>query len=146
MNLVLGRAGEVRVAYVRREEATIEVAALAPGVHVLCNDRLGAPGFPRGVRLAAAITAAARDATWATLRPRLEVALADHTRTALADVPSSHLPPAIAHALTAPCIHAGAYGTRSASLVALAPGAVVAYRHADGPPCTTPFVDVGRAA
>jgi hypothetical protein len=41
------------------------------------------------------------------------------------------------------CIHAGEYGTRSSSLLALGdePGQDV-LRHADGPPCTTPYRDL----
>ena len=31
---------------------TLEIERLPRGIHVLCNDRLGAPGFPRGERLA----------------------------------------------------------------------------------------------
>ncbi|HWU86105.1 MAG TPA: NRDE family protein, partial [Kofleriaceae bacterium] len=42
MNLVWGAPGGVAAAYARREERTLEIERLPRGVHVLCNDRLGA--------------------------------------------------------------------------------------------------------
>lgn len=147
MNLVWGRAGEVRVAHARQPEGRIEVRALAPGVHVLCNGALGAPGFPRGARLAAAIAARlaapGEATTWRRLAPALQAALADHARAEDGAAEAApHLPPDLARALTATCVHADGYGTRSASLVALAAGEVLGYLHADGPPCRAPFVEV----
>lgn len=152
MNLVWRAAGESRVsiAYTRREQGTIEIEELGRGIHVLCNDRLGAPGFPRCGRLITAIEhALARDASWPAIRAPLVAALADHTRTSIEDTPPSHLPVELARELTANCIHSDAYGTRSATILALrakAPGfalgdGVIDYLHADGPPCVTPFVD-----
>jgi uncharacterized protein with NRDE domain len=135
MNLVWGDARGVSIAYARREGG-LEIEALRPGIHVLCNDRLGEAGFPRGVRLHDAIAAAA--ARWPDLLPALRVALADHTRV---DPPPSHLPPELARELTATCIHSPAYGTRSSTILAARPGETLAYLHADGPPCTAAFVD-----
>jgi hypothetical protein len=142
MNLVWGDAGAVSIAYVRRGGApggaggSVEIERLPRGVHVLCNDRLGADGFPRGLRLRDAIAAA--PLAWPAIVPALQVALADHTRVA---PPPSHLPPEIARELTAVCIHTPGYGTRSSTVFAASRGAVIAYLHADGPPCTAPFVD-----
>src|SRR4051812_14978702 len=63
MNLVWGDASAVSIAYVRRDGApdgapggapeispggSVEIERLTRGIHVLCNDRLGAGGFPRG--------------------------------------------------------------------------------------------------
>jgi uncharacterized protein with NRDE domain len=138
MNLVWGDAQAVRIAYLRRETGEREIETLTKGVHVLCNDRIDAEGFPRGERLGLAIEAALAEPSWNSLWPKLAAALGDHTRV---PPPPSHLPVEIARELTATCIHAGHYGTRSASLIALDHGRVVAYRHADGPPCVTPFVD-----
>ena len=140
MNLVWGDARGVSIAYTRHEERTLEIERLGRGAHVLCNDRLGAPGFPRCHRLGDAI-ARAVPAGWPGIVPDLERALADHTRVAIEDVPRSHLSPELARELTATCIHSPAYGTRSAAIIATAPGRVLAYLHADGPPCTTTFVD-----
>jgi uncharacterized protein with NRDE domain len=135
MNLVWGDARAVSIAYVRRDGA-LEVQQLPSGIHVLCNDRIGAAGFPRAGRLHDAIAGAPLH--WPALAPALEVALADHARV---DPPPSHLPADIARALTATCIHTPAYGTRSSTIFAADRGRTIAYLHADGPPCTTPFAD-----
>jgi uncharacterized protein with NRDE domain len=135
MNLVWGDARGVSIAYARRE-GTLDIERLGRGISVLCNDRLGADGFPRGVRLHDAIARA--PLSWPAAAPALEAALADHTREA---PPPSHLPPELARELTATCIHTPGYGTRSSTIFAAAPGETLAYLHADGPPCTMPFVD-----
>jgi uncharacterized protein with NRDE domain len=135
MNLVWGDARGVSVAYARRE-GTLEIEPLTRGIHVLCNDRLGAPGFPRGTRLHDAIARAPR--RWPELLPVLQVALADHSRV---DPLPSDLPAEVAHELTATCIHTPVYGTRSSTIIAARAGRTLAYVHADGPPCTAPFVD-----
>ena len=140
MNLVWGDADRVSIAYLRRETGAREIERLAHGVHVLCNDRLGAAGFPRGERLAGAIEralAVSRDVTW--LSQQLAIALADHTRV---DPAPSHLPAELARELTATCIHSEHYGTRSSTIAAFDRGSVRAYLHADGSPCTAPFRDL----
>jgi uncharacterized protein with NRDE domain len=137
MNLVWGDARGVSIAY-SRHDGTLELAALPAGIHVLCNDRLGADGFPRGERLHRAI-AGARLA-WPAIVPALEAALADHTRS---EPPPSALPADRARDLTAVCIHSAGYGTRSSTIFAARPGETLAYLHADGPPCVTPFVELG---
>lgn len=141
MNLAWGDAERVRLAYCR-VTGEKQIVELAPGIHVLCNDRLGAPGFPRGARLHDAIAPHVR-APWPELSRTIERALGDHTRVALADTPESHLPRELARELTATCIHSERYGTRSSTVVAFDRGGVRAYLHADGPPCTTPFADLG---
>jgi uncharacterized protein with NRDE domain len=141
MNLVWGDARGVSIAYARREGTpggSIEIERLPRGIHVLCNDRLGADGFPRGARLARARASASARLGWPALVAELRTALADHTRV---DPPPSHLPPEVARELTATCIHAPGYGTRSSTIVAARPGETFAYLHADGPPCTAPFLD-----
>jgi len=136
MNLIWGSdACDVSIAYARRE-GTLEIERLAPGIHVVCNDRLGAEGFPRCTRLHEAIARA--PLAWPELVPVLQAALADHIRTS---PPPSHLPAEVARELTATCIHTPVYGTRSSTIIAARPGQTLAYLHADGPPCTTPFVD-----
>jgi len=162
MNLVWGDARGVSVAYARRE-GELEIERLAHGIHVLCNDRLGAEGFPRGTRLHEAIARA--PLAWPALVPALQVALADHTRVGpsrtdrfrsaakqgsespcgegppCGDPPPSHLPDEVARELTATCIHTPVYGTRSSTIIAARHGETLVYLHADGPPCTAPFVD-----
>lgn len=142
MNLVYGDARGVTIAYFRREDGGREHVQLGRGIHVLCNDRLGAPGFPRGERLRGTIERALEETTaWETLWPKLALALGSHDRVALEDVPPSTLPLELARELTATCIHSESYGTRSASLIAVDPGRVAAYRVCDGPPGETPFTD-----
>jgi uncharacterized protein with NRDE domain len=156
MNLMWGDADQLSIAYLRREDGTREIVRLEKGIHVLCNDRLRAPGFPRCARLTNAIDSAlAESRAWPQLSVRLQAALGDHDRVPLAprvtehplagspraDVPPSHLPVELARELTATCIHCESYGTRSSTLVAIDRGAVTAYLHADGPPCRTEFVD-----
>jgi uncharacterized protein with NRDE domain len=144
MNLVWGDADRACVAYTRRETGEKTIEALPPGVHVLCNDRLGATDFPRGDRLHAAIEAAlATTSTWHQLVPHLHAALRDHTRVTLEATPQSHLPREIARELTANCIHTEHYGTRSSTLLAIERRRVAAYLHADGPPCITDYADCG---
>lgn len=136
MNLVWGDAERVRVAYLRHDGGR-EVIELPHGVHTLCNDRMDAPAFPRCQRVASAIPRA-----WDP--PALRAVLADHTKVDPPDdgeEASRRLPRELARELTATCIHTPAYGTRSASLVAIDRGRTRAYLHADGPPCVTPFVD-----
>ena len=135
MNLVWGDARGVSIAYARRE-GTLDIERLPRGIHVLCNDRLGADGFPRGVRLHDAIAAA--PPVWPAIVPALQAALSDHTRIA---PPPSHLAAELARELTATCIHSPLYGTRSSTIFAARPGETVAYLHADGPPCTSAFRD-----
>jgi uncharacterized protein with NRDE domain len=150
MNLVWGDARGVAVAYVRRE-GTLAIERLARGIHVLCNDRLGADGFPRAARLHDAIARA--PLAWPALVPALAAALADHTRIEPDRIdpargegpgygaPPPHLPAALARELTATCIPSPACGTRSSTIFAADHGATIAYLHADGPPCTAPFTD-----
>ena len=119
----------------------VDVLPLAPGIHVLCNDRIGADGFPRGERLALALARLA-GRPWPEVVAALPPLLGDHTKSALADTPPSHLPPELARELTATCIHSEHYGTRSATILAFTETSVLSYRHADGPPCVTPFYEV----
>jgi uncharacterized protein with NRDE domain len=116
--------------------ASVQIQRLPPGIHVLCNDRLGAEGFPRGARLHDALATAPH--RWPEIVPAIQAALADHTRV---DPPPSHHPDAVARALTAACIHAPGYGTRSSTIIAARDSQTLAYLHADGPPCTAPFID-----
>jgi uncharacterized protein with NRDE domain len=141
MNLAWGSVAGVSLAYSRRDTGTIEVDRLGPGIHVLCNDRLGAPGFPRAERFQAGLEAAvAAEPGWPAIAPRIQRLLADHTRSE--PTVRTHLPPEIERELTAICIHTPAYGTRSSSIVAFGPsGGVLSYLHADGPPDATPYLD-----
>lgn len=147
MNLAWGDARGVSIAYLRLE-GSHEIIRLPPGIHVLCNDKLGAPGFPRCERLEAECRRAIGSPIGSPIeRPladtlrMLEVALGDDRRVPLDDVPPSDFPREIAHAMTATCIHTDHYGTRSSTLFAANDAGAIVYRHADGPPSSTPFAD-----
>lgn len=144
-NLLYGEAGAFHVAYVRPDPASLELHALAPGIHVLANDRIGSREFPKAERvLALARPLATRP--WPELAPGLAALLADHELPPPdripAPPPGSFLPAAAYRLLQAICIHTPEYGTRSASIVALVPGGVAHLLAANGPPCTHAFEDV----
>jgi uncharacterized protein with NRDE domain len=141
MNLAWGHADQVSVAYLR-VTGEKQVERLPRGIHVLCNDRLRAPGFPRGERLRAAIEPHV-GAPWPELAAVLQKALGDHTK--VEPTVKSHLAPELARELTATCIHSEHYGTRSSTIAAFDLGGLRSYLHADGPPCVTPFREVFHA-
>lgn len=142
-NLMFGDASGVDVAYVRRA-GTVELVPLGRGVHVLTNDRIGSPEFPKADHAAARL-ATLDGAAWPALRAALPAILGDHTTPPPERIPpipaDSPVPPELAAALQALCIHTPIYGTRSATLAAIGAAGTEALFWADGPPCTAPFVD-----
>ena len=64
------------------------------------------------------------------------MALADHAVPAELPplAPGLPVPPEAWGPLQAVCVHAGPYGTRSATVAALVPGGIAALAWADGPP------------
>jgi uncharacterized protein with NRDE domain len=141
-NFVAGDARRVVAAYLRADAGTLEVEELTPGIHVLANDRLGSPDFPRTERLRALIEPHL-GLPWPALAAHLHAALGDHQAPAVLPPrpPGRRLDPAVEAALERVCIHTPSYGTRWATVAALGTGHVVDYRVADGPPCTTPLRD-----
>ncbi|MEM1418432.1 MAG: NRDE family protein [Myxococcota bacterium] len=147
-NLLYGDAGSLHVAYARPGER-VERRALPPGIHVLTNDRMGSPHFPKALRaerLARQALAAASDAPFAAFVRRLEALLADRTQPSLEAVPE---PPAgarvdreMARRLQALCIETPVYGTVSATILALDEHAIHAHLYADGAPGRVPFQDM----
>jgi uncharacterized protein with NRDE domain len=128
----------------------IEIAAdrspsfrqLPPGIHILENVALGEPS--RKVDRVRSLMSGAT-AQGGSLWSALPAVLADHTvptteereRPAIGDVERRP-------ATLASCVHTDDYGTRSAVLVRVPidPAAGPEMSVADGPPCTTPFIDV----
>ena len=143
-NLVYGDGRELEVAYARPGERSIATEAVSPGIHVLPNDRLDSPSFPK-VALARSRLEELVDEPW----PELRIGLAELLRSH--ELPSPELveqpPPGsmfdadIARQLQALCIHTPQYGTRSATLAALEPGRVVHYAFAPKAPCQAELVD-----
>jgi uncharacterized protein with NRDE domain len=115
-NLLFGdAAGGLRVAYGRVGVREIRVDEVPPGVHVLPNDVLDDPRTPR---VAHALTLIGTPKEWPDVKDQLRAVLADH----IAPI----------------CLHTEAYGTRSATLIALAPGRTE-YWFAPGTLCTGDF-------
>ncbi|MEM9189558.1 MAG: NRDE family protein [Myxococcota bacterium] len=136
-NLIYGDGRSLEVAYVR--ETGVERVALSAGVHVLANDRMGSPHFPKEQR--------ARDLVAVDVEPlALRSVLRDRTLPPLdtfPDPPAGTFSKAFIRELQALCIHTLNYGTRSATILWFEPDPlrVGGYLFADGPPDETEFED-----
>lgn len=141
-NLLFGDADALFVAYARPGARSVEIVPAPEGVHVLPNDRLGAPGFPKADRARSLAEPIAR-APWPVLRSGLAALLGDHERPPFEAIveppPGAVLDRRAVWHNEQICTHGDAYGTRSSTLVALRAGSVAHYEYADGPPCLTPF-------
>jgi uncharacterized protein with NRDE domain len=142
-NLMFGDGHQLRVAYVRPGQPTAFLI-LEPGVHVLANDRMGSPHFPKTQR-ARSLVAPLVSLPWPEMAAGLARVLADHhlpdPEQLSPPAAGLLLPPAVARQLQALCIHLPRYGTRSATILALEPGRLVHYLYADGKPCEAEFED-----
>jgi uncharacterized protein with NRDE domain len=105
-----------------------QVVALAPGIHVLENRRLGEPS--RKVDLV--LEALGQPADGAAVEAAFRAVLTDH-----------RIPDGDERPNSANCVHLDGFGTRSSCLVRVPadPGTAPRLWVADGPPCTTPFED-----
>jgi len=114
------------------------ISELGPGIHVLENRPL-ASASPKAAWVRARLAGAA---SWprTQLSETLAAVLASHELPPDLDGRSdSWRPPATESA----CVHAGPYGTRSATIVTVpAIAAAPRVEHASGAPCSVPFVDV----
>ncbi|MCP3141028.1 NRDE family protein [Pyxidicoccus xibeiensis] len=144
-NLLYGDARVLRAAYARRGSRQLRREDVPPGIHVLPNDMLNAPGIPK-VERARLLAAEVAHRPWPELEAGLKALLADPTLPALEQLPpladGEDLPRDFLQRLQALCIHTPLYGTRSSSIVALAPGRVGHYLASDAPPCEGPWRDV----
>jgi uncharacterized protein with NRDE domain len=134
-NLLFGDASRLRVAYAH-ERAGIVVEDVPPGVHILPNDVLDSPAFPKVAR---ARTLLGEPRRWPALEDQLRAVLADHDRPPL-DV---EVPPGlreIAEGAGALCVHTPGYGTRSSTLIALEAGRTAEYWFLSGTPCVQHFM------
>jgi uncharacterized protein with NRDE domain len=146
-NLMFGGATALHAAYGREDRREIEIEAVAPGVHVLPNDRLDAPDFWK-VSRARELLRDGPHLPFDALRDRLQQVLRDTTLPPPEAVPvlpeGSAIDPGMLRRLMALCVQTPSYGTRSSTVVALSERAVGEYWFADGPPDQTEFVDVTR--
>ena len=136
-NIIYGDGVHVCAAYGRRTARAIELEPLGRGVHVLCNDRLGSPEFPKAEEAKVKVESIART-PWPEVRSRLIEVLSDRS---LPDAerlpelpPDAPFDPEVARLLQAICVKTPVYGTVSATLAALNPGRVEHYAFCDAPP------------
>lgn len=128
-NLLFGDARGLSVAYAHGERIVIE--AVPPGFSVLPNDVLNSPAFPKVERAKQLVDGRLES---------LEAALAD-TWTPPDVPPHGDWPQALVEALHRLCVETPAYGTVSATSVALRPEGVARYAFCAGRPGEAPFVD-----
>jgi uncharacterized protein with NRDE domain len=146
-NLIFGDGERVCAAYGRRDAREVELEMLGEGVHVLCNDRLGSPDFPKAAKARERVMSVPPD-TWTRIKPRLVEVLADGSLPDPSEVPP--VPPGapfdqdVARYLQAICVETPVYGTVSATIAAVSPGQVEQYWFSDGPPSETSFEDMGH--
>lgn len=145
-NLLYGDAHQLRVAYAR-PSGTLLREDVPEGIHVLPNDGLDSPALPKVAR-ARLLAAEHSRRPWPELARRLQELLADHHLPPEEQLPEP--PPgapfsrALARQLQALCIHTPTYGTRSSTLVALAPGRLAHVLASEAPPCQGVFRDLGN--
>lgn len=138
-NLAVGDSEGLFVVYARSDG--MQIHWLNPGMHILTNDDLGSPKFPKAPLLAARIEPYI-DQPWSEFQNTLQKSMATHDRPAdseLVDDPYSPIPPELARELQSICIHTPLYGTRSATITAIHQRKVTDYLFAPGAPCVTPF-------
>jgi uncharacterized protein with NRDE domain len=144
LNLVYGDGRELEVAYARHDRQSMVVEPVPAGVHVLPNDVLDSAAFPKVARVRELLGDVAGRGL-AELEPRLVATLGDAELPRLETVPppapGSRFDRETLRRLHAICIHTPLYGSRSATIAALAPGRVVRYLFAPGPPDREPFAD-----
>jgi uncharacterized protein with NRDE domain len=144
-NLLYGDAQKLRVAYARPTVAQLLREDVPAGIHVLPNDVLDAP-LPK-VKRAQRLAEAHARRPWPELAGGLQGLLGDHhlpPEEALPEPPpGAPFSPELARQLQALCIHTPAYGTRSATLIALAPGRVGHLLASEVSPCRHAFQDLG---
>ena len=144
-NLIFGDGHRIAAAYGRLSDAKVELEPLASGVHVLCNDRLGSPEFPKADEARAKVESIP-SASWPEMQPRLIEVLSDRSLPAPEVLPP--LPPdapfdaEIARRLQAICVETPVYGTVSSTLAAVSEGRVERYAFCNAPPDRGAFEDV----
>ena len=144
-NLIFGDGEQVCAAYGRRDAREVELEMLGEGVHVLCNDRLGSPEFPKAVKARERMMAVPAD-TWPRIKSQLVEILADGSLPDPSEVPpvpaDAPFDQEVARYLQAICVKTPVYGTVSSTLAAVSRGRVEQYCFAEGPPSEAEFNDM----
>lgn len=143
-NLLVGYPDNLHVFEYRAAPGAPKFYPVPGGVSVLPNDSLNHPGIPK-VHRARELLKGIGVLSWAGTVLHLREMLADHYLPAPdrvprppTDVPCDEV---TARAVQALCVHAETYGTVSSFIMAFDTRGVAQYLFADGPPCTTEFLD-----
>lgn len=144
-NLLWGDAEKLYVAYAREDQRELAIEVVPRGLHVLPNDRLDHPDFPK-VRRAQKLVEPYNHASFDALVEALKKTLADRTLPALDDVPmiprNAPISRETLRDLSALCVRTRVYGTRSSAIVALARERVGYYAYSESPPDRGLYQDV----
>lgn len=143
-NILCGDGARLVAAYGRNDARHVELEWLGVGVHVLSNDRLGSPDYPKAHEAKRAVESIS-SLRWDDLQAALTSILSDRSLPAPESVPplpeGALFDAEAARRLHAICVDTPTYGTVSATLAAISPGRVDRYLFCDGPPDSAPFVD-----
>lgn len=144
-NLIFGDGVRASAAYGRRSDPSVELEPLGRGVHVLCNDRLGSPDYPKAEEARARVESIPAE-SWSRIKPQLIGVLSDRSLpdpSALPPLPAdAPFDADVARRLQAICVETPVYGTVSATLAAVSPECVERYAFCDAPPDRGEFEDV----
>ena len=77
-NLIYGDGDRACAGYGRLDRGEVELQALGPGVHVLCNDRLGSPEFPKADEARAKVESI-EPGSWEEIQAQLIRVLSDRS-------------------------------------------------------------------
>jgi hypothetical protein len=111
------------------EGDAIQVVALPPGTHVICNRDIADPSSSKVRDLATALTPIDWDAGLPAVRDSLGEVLRSHVHGA--------------GSLDDACVHLSEYGTRSSAIVGVGPHRWH-WWHAEGPPCQNKYQNYSR--
>jgi len=148
-NVIFGDGDQVCVAYGRRGAREVEIEMLGTGVHVLCNDRLGSPEFPKADTVRSRVLSIPAG-PWPRVQAELARLLSDRTLPDASIVPP--LPPTapfdqdVAQRLQAICVETPVYGTVSSTIAGVSPGRIEQYQFSATAPSADVFQDMMHLA
>ena len=145
-NLLFGTASALRVAYARPGQDHPTIETVPTGLHVLPNDTLNSAGFPKVARAKRLLRYTPPKRLFEAMQRVIADTSVPHRVPITPGSAISELPEPTRAALHALCVRMPpnspmAYGTRSATAIALVHGGVARYRFAPGPPNTAAFTD-----